>query len=215
MIMDTRSEYSGSNRFLIGFLAGGAIGAALAMVCAPRIGDLRRRVSTSAADLGDRVTRTCQDVSARVTGAVDGLVANGRSVRDDVADVIADGARHVEEVSDGMHVFVSTVDHPTVRYVLPVKVEASSFACLNVRSTNLSSFLEHSLKWLCINEERRDNPWHFDETQKSRPCMNVVTRNQLRAIAADLDAIASFTFSPAARAGEYFVIGCAELYRLS
>ena len=126
-----------------------------------------------------------------------------------------DGARHVEEVSDGMHVFVSTVDHPTVRYVLPVKVEASSFACLNVRSTNLSSFLEHSLKWLCINEERRDNPWHFDETQKSRPCMNVVTRNQLRAIAADLDAIASFTFSPAARAGEYFVIGCAELYRLS
>ena len=97
MIMDTRSEYSGSNRFLIGFLAGGAIGAALAMVCAPRIGDLRRRVSTSAADLGDRVTRTCQDVSARVTGAVDGLVANGQSVRDDVADVIADGARHVEQ----------------------------------------------------------------------------------------------------------------------
>ena len=27
------------------------------------------------------------------------------------------------------------------------------------------------------------DPWHFDETQKSRPCMNVATRNQLRAIA--------------------------------
>jgi predicted SAM-dependent methyltransferase len=125
------------------------------------------------------------------------------------------GARHVEEVSDGMHLFTSTVDHPTVRYVLPAKVDASSFACLNVRSTNLSSFLEHSQKWLAINEERRDNPWHFDETQKSRPCMNVVTRNQLRAVSTDVDAIASFTFSPAARSGEHFVIGCAEVFVLA
>jgi len=97
--MDTRSDYSGSNGFLIGFLAGGAIGAALAMVCAPRIGDLRRRVSTSTADLGDRVTRTCQDVNARVTGAVDGVAANVQAVRDNVADVIADGARHVEQLA--------------------------------------------------------------------------------------------------------------------
>jgi hypothetical protein len=123
-----------------------------------------------------------------------------------------DGARHVEEVTDGMHLFVSTVDQPTVRYVLPRKVDATAFACLNVRSTNLSSFLEHSQKWLALNEERRPDPWYFDETQKSRPCMNVVTRNQLRAIATEVGAIASFTFSPAARAGEYFVIGCAEVF---
>jgi hypothetical protein len=42
--------------------------------------------------------------------------------------------------------------------------------------------------------------------------MNVVTRNQLRAIATEVGAIASFTFSPAARAGQYFVIGCAEVF---
>ena len=141
-----------------------------------------------------------------------------RKARDVVRTIVApaaiDGARHVEEVTDGMHLFVSTVDHPTVRYVLPRAIDASSFVCLNVRSTNLSSFLEHNQKWLAINEERRDDPWHFDETQKSRPCMNVATRNQLRAIASSVDAIASFTFSPAARSGEYFIIGCAEVFAL-
>ena len=85
-----------------------------------------------------------------------------------------------------MHLFVSTVDHPTVRYALPRAIDASSFVCLNVRSSNLSSFLEHNQKWLAINEERRADPWHFDETQKSRPCMNVATRNQLRAIGTDV-----------------------------
>jgi gas vesicle protein len=94
--MDTRSEYGGGHRFLIGFLAGGAIGAALAMLCAPRAADLRRRVSASTADLGDKAARTYEGVSARVTDAVDGIAAKGQSVRDDVADAIADGARHVE-----------------------------------------------------------------------------------------------------------------------
>jgi gas vesicle protein len=99
MNMVTRSEYSASNRFLIGLLAGGAIGAALAMVCAPRIGGLRRRVSASTAELAGRVTRTYQEVSARATGAVDGLAGSAQSVRDDVADVIAGGARHVEQLA--------------------------------------------------------------------------------------------------------------------
>jgi predicted SAM-dependent methyltransferase len=142
-----------------------------------------------------------------------------RKTRDVARTILApdaiSGARHVEEVSDGMHLFVASADRPTVRYVLPERVDASSFVCLNVRSTSLSSFLEHSQKWLAVNEERRDDPWHFDETQKSRPCMNVATRNQLRAIGTGIDAIASFTFSPAARAGEHFVIGCAEMFALT
>lgn len=141
-----------------------------------------------------------------------------RKVRDVARTILApdsiEGARHVEEVSDGMHLFASTRDRPEVRYALPRPVHASSFACLNVRSTNLTSFLEHNQKSLAINEERREHPWHFDETQKSRPCMNVATRNQLRAIATGVEAIASFTFSPAARAGEHFVIGCAEVFEV-
>ena len=132
-----------------------------------------------------------------------------------VAPASIDGAEHVEEVSDGMHLFTSTRDRPAVRYVLPRAVDATSFACLNVRSANLSSFLEHSLKALSINEGRREHPWHFDETQKSRPCMNLVTRNQLRAIDDGIESIASFTFSPAAKSGELFLIGCAEVYELS
>jgi len=143
------------------------------------------------------------------------LVKTRNVARTILAPDAIDGARHVEEVSDGIHLFESAVDHPTVRYVPRAGTKASSFVCLNVRSANLSSFLEHSQKWLAINEQRRDNPWYFDETQKSRPCMNVVTRNQVRAIATDVDAITSFTFSPAARAGEYFVVGCAEIFNLT
>jgi gas vesicle protein len=95
--MQSRSEYGGANAFLIGLIAGGAIGAALAMVYGPRVADLRRRVSASAAGLGDAATRTYDDVSARVAEAVDGLAAKGQSVRDDVAGAIVDSARHVEQ----------------------------------------------------------------------------------------------------------------------
>jgi gas vesicle protein len=93
----SRSEYSGGNGFLIGLITGGAIGAALAIAYGPRVADVRRRVSASAADLGDTATQAYKDVSARVAGAVDGLTAKGQSVRDDVADAIVDGARHVEQ----------------------------------------------------------------------------------------------------------------------
>ena len=92
--MDTRSEYTGSDRFLIGFIAGGVIGTVLAMVCAPRVADLRRRVSASTADLGDNHADH-RDLSARVTGAVD-VAATGQSVRDNVADT-SWMVRHVEQ----------------------------------------------------------------------------------------------------------------------
>jgi len=54
-------------------------------------------VSTSTAEPDDRITRACEDVSARVTGAVDAIEANRQSVGDDVADVTADIAGHVEQ----------------------------------------------------------------------------------------------------------------------
>ena len=49
---------------------------------------------------------------------------------------------------------------------------------------------------------------------KSRPCMNIVTRNQLRLLAADATHLSTLTFSPAAKAGEYFTLGCAEVFAL-
>jgi hypothetical protein len=102
-----------------------------------------------------------------------------------------------------------------VEYSLPGAVTADAFACLNVRSSNLSSFREHNLKWLVLDDMKRDNPWHFDETMKSRPCVNIVTRNQLRLLAGDAAHFSKLTFSPAAARGEYFTIGCTELFTLA
>ena len=125
------------------------------------------------------------------------------------------GARKVEDVASGVSLYVATAARPTVDYALPKPITADAFACLNIRSSNLSSFREHNLKWLVLDGIKRDNPWHFDETMKSRACMNIVTRNQLRLLAGDAPQFASLTFSPAARPGEYFTIGCVELYTLT
>lgn len=121
------------------------------------------------------------------------------------------GASLVEEVADGVRLFVASADRPSVEYALPGKVPVASLACLNIRSSNLSSFSEHNQKSLVIDGVRGDNPWYFDETLKSRPCMNLVTPNQLPLVVRDAREISRMAFSPAARAGEYFTLGCAEV----
>jgi len=124
------------------------------------------------------------------------------------------GARPVEDLAEGARLFVATAARPTVEYVLPDRMESDALACLNIRSSNLSSFHEHNLKWLVIDDVHRDSPWHFDETLKSRPCMNLVTRNQLRLVAGDAKQFGRLLFSPAAQVGEYFTLGCAEVFVL-
>jgi hypothetical protein len=124
------------------------------------------------------------------------------------------GARRIEHVADGIALYVATASRPTVEYALRARVPADTLACLNIRSSNLSSFDEHNQKWLVIDGIRRDDPWHFDETMKSRPCMNLVTRNQLRLLIGEAKDFAAMLFSPAAKPGEYFTLGCAEIYTL-
>ena len=67
------------------------------------------------------------------------------------------GARLVEELADGVRLHVATAARPTVEYVLPAPMESAAVACLNVRSSNLSSFREHSLKSLVIDDVHRDS----------------------------------------------------------
>jgi len=139
-----------------------------------------------------------------------------RAVARTIVDAGAvDGARHVENVAPGVALYVATKPRPTVEYSLPQPVTADTFACLNVRSSNLSSFREHNLKWLSMDDAKRDNPWHFDETMKSRPCMNIVTRNQWQLLAGDAAQFSKLTFSPAATIGEYFTLGCTEVFTLA
>ena len=124
------------------------------------------------------------------------------------------GAQWVEDAGDGAQLYVATVARPSVDYVVPQPMDSRAIACINVRSSNLSSFSEHSLKTLVIDDANRERPWFFDETLKSRPCMNIVTRSQVRLILGDATTMSKLSFSPAAHAGEYFTLGCAEIFVL-
>jgi gas vesicle protein len=93
---NTRFEISATS-FFFGLVTGGAIGAALAIACAPRVADLRRRVSATAAEFGGAAVQRYEEVTARVADAVDHATVKGQAVRDDVAEAVAGGARHVEQ----------------------------------------------------------------------------------------------------------------------
>lgn len=131
-----------------------------------------------------------------------------------VAPVLVTGAEKVEELAADAALFVATSERPVVEYPLPHSLASESVACINFRSSNLSSFAGHNLKTLVIDEINRAKPWYFDETLKSRPCMNLITKSQLRlALGGDRD-FSRLVFSPAARCGEYFTQGCAEVFVL-
>jgi len=86
-----------SNTFLIGLIAGGALGAGLAIAFAPRLAsELRHRVTASTTNVTRAASRGYQDVSSRIVGVVDGVTASGQAVRDGVAEAVGRGARDVE-----------------------------------------------------------------------------------------------------------------------
>jgi gas vesicle protein len=93
---NTRFEIS-TPSFLLGLVAGSAVGAAVAIACAPRVADLRRRVSATADDFSDAAVRRYEAVTARVADAVTDATAKGQAVRDDVAEAVAGAARQVEQ----------------------------------------------------------------------------------------------------------------------
>jgi len=94
--MERQPQSGGNNGLLIGLIAGGVIGAGLAIAFAPRLrSELRQRLTSSANDL----TQRYQNVSTRITGVVDGVTAKGQAVRDEVADAVSRGARQVEQIA--------------------------------------------------------------------------------------------------------------------
>lgn len=100
-IPNNSSTHGGS--FLVGLITGGAIGAGLALYCAPRLAsDLRQRVTDSATDLRNAASEGVQavatrvaDVVDRVTDAANDVTTRGQAVRDDVADAVGRGAHEV------------------------------------------------------------------------------------------------------------------------
>jgi gas vesicle protein len=84
-------------RFVIGLLAGTAIGAGLALWLAPRAADeIRGRIKDSARNLGARAADQYDQASSSVGNAVDELARTGQGVRDHLADAVVRGAHQVE-----------------------------------------------------------------------------------------------------------------------
>jgi gas vesicle protein len=100
--MTTTSEEGGrGNLFLIGLMAGTAIGAGLALAFAPRMAsEIRERLTESATEFGQAASRGYQRVSTRVADAVDGVTQRGEAAGHAVADAIGHGAREVEEFAE-------------------------------------------------------------------------------------------------------------------
>lgn len=99
--MITREESGRGNLFLVGLMAGTAIGAGLALAFAPRSGsELRERLTGSATDLGEAASRGYQRVSTRIADAVENVTERAQAVRADVADAIGSGLREVEQPAE-------------------------------------------------------------------------------------------------------------------
>jgi hypothetical protein len=131
-----------------------------------------------------------------------------------LAPETVNGARRVEQFDEYVALYEGAEATPMVRYRLPATLDRDAIACVNIRSSLLSSFDEHNAKTLGIDTAEGRRPWDFDETLKSRPCMNIATRRQLAIMLGTEREFSMLQFSPAAQAGAWFTLGCAEVYTL-
>jgi gas vesicle protein len=100
-MITTYEERGRGNLFLIGLMAGTAVGAGLALAFAPGMAsEIRERLTESATDLGRAASRGYQRVSTPVADAVDRVTERGEAADHDVADAIGDGATEVEEFAE-------------------------------------------------------------------------------------------------------------------
>jgi gas vesicle protein len=86
-----------ANSFLLGVLAGAAVGVGLGLLFAPRAGsELRRQVSGLSTSIREGASRRYRQARDRVDEAVAGLTESGEEVRGTVWNTVARGAQKVE-----------------------------------------------------------------------------------------------------------------------
>ena len=89
--------------FMLGLVAGGIIGTALALAFAPLAGaDLRHSVTTAAKNLGAAAAKRCEDATAGFGDAIGHLANKAQAVRDDAADAVVSGANDVARVATSL-----------------------------------------------------------------------------------------------------------------
>jgi gas vesicle protein len=111
--------------FLLGLVAGTAVGTGFALYFSPRlVSELRQRVTDSAGDLRSAASERLQAVAARlvrvvdrVADAADDATRRGQEVRDDLADAVGRGAREVIRGALEVEQFAmaSKTDHTSTR----------------------------------------------------------------------------------------------------
>ncbi len=122
------------------------------------------------------------------------------------------GAEQVETLDGGIAVFRATEATARVAYALEAAIPTATLALANIRSANLSEFRAHYYKSITLHHGETSGTWRLDETLKSRPCMNLLTRQQIRQAAAGMTSIDSVRFHPVAQAGQCFTLGPLELH---
>ena len=90
------------NSFLIGVLAGAAVGVGLGLLFAPRAGsELRRHVGGLSTSLRNDASRRYRQARERVGDAVAEVTETGQEVRGNVWNTVARGAQKVEAYATG------------------------------------------------------------------------------------------------------------------
>jgi gas vesicle protein len=85
------------HRFLMGLIAGAALGAGLGMLLGPRsVVEYRTRLADSAKRLGRTASDRYEQASAQVSAAAKQVGSKGQALRDSVAETVVRGAQTVE-----------------------------------------------------------------------------------------------------------------------
>ncbi len=121
-----------------------------------------------------------------------------------------DGIQVVERVSDEAILCAATIARPQIEYSLEKPIFSGDIGCMNFRSANTSA-TDWNLKYLAFDGGDQLQ-WGFDETLKSRSCMNIITNSQIRVALGGEREISKMRFTPSYQPGEYFTLGVAEIF---
>ena len=93
-------EKDRNHGFVMGLIAGSAVGLGLGMLLAPRaVLELRKRATDSARTLGHSASDRYHQASTRIGAVVDKITKKGHGLRDDLSDAVGRGAQDVERIA--------------------------------------------------------------------------------------------------------------------